>query len=269
MPRQPTPFERLREVAEQKQRERSGLAPVRPADFPSLPVDPSLASNTPLASKEGGFASKFASKSEKLAGKSASGTLPANDALLANDDLANTNLPANTRTYPSWQVPKVTVRIPNELQDALRFIGLSKGLSFQDAVLLAIHGLLASEGLPANGGLPANAICQSTDQMIDDVAGISASSVKERPEELLSYYAKWTDNPIRESDWKALRAVFGYSPTAIKAGILMSILRTKTKVNSFKYCLGAIEEVAKAGIVSSADHVRYLEMKVEKAREGK
>jgi len=123
--------------------------------------------------------------------------------------------------------------------------------------------------LPANGNLPANGICQSTDQMIDDVAGSSTSSVKERPEDLLSYYAKWTDNPIRESDWKALRVAFGYSPAAIKAGILMSVLRTKTRVNSFKYCLGAIDEVAKSGIVGSADHVRYLEMKVEKAREGK
>jgi len=105
--------------------------------------------------------------------------------------------------------------------------------------------------------------------MIDDVEGISTSSVLQRPEELLAYYSKWTDNPVRESDWQTMRLALSYTPAAIKAGILMSILRTKTKVNSFKYCLGAIEEVAKAGIVGSADHVRYLEMKVEKSREGK
>src|SRR5215472_6911683 len=108
-----------------------------------------------------------------------------------------------------------------------------------------------------------------TDQMIDDVAIHSTSSVLARPEDLLAYYAKWTGNQIREPDWQAMRLALSYAPAAIKAGILMSILRTKTRVNSFKYCLGAIDEVAKAGIVSSADHVRYLESKAEKAREGK
>jgi len=86
---------------------------------------------------------------------------------------------------------------------------------------------------------------------------------------LKAHYAKWTGNQVRENDWQTVRLALCYTPTAIKAGILMSILRTKTRVNSFKDCLGAIDEVAKAGIVGTADHVRYLEMKVEKAREGK
>ena len=145
---------------------------------------------------------------------------------------------------------------------------MSRGITLQDLIGGWADAFLADEGLTPTSRLTATGGWHRTDQMIDGAVGTSTSSILERPEELLAYYAKWTGNPIRESDWQAMRFALFYTPAAIKAGILMSILRTKTKVNSFKYCLGAIDEVAKAGIVGSVDHVRYLEMKVEKAREG-
>jgi hypothetical protein len=153
--------------------------------------------------------------------------------------------------------------------DRLHLVAMSRGITLQDLLGGWVDAFLSDEGLTATPRLTASAGCRQTDQMIDDVGVTSTSSVLERPEELLAYYAKWTGNQVRENDWQAIRLALSYTPTAIKAGILMSILRTKTRVNSFKYCLGAIDEVAKSGIVGSADHVRYLEMKVEKTREGK
>jgi hypothetical protein len=105
--------------------------------------------------------------------------------------------------------------------------------------------------------------------MIDDVhPAPAASSI--RPEALLDYYGQWSENQIREGDWKELRRVFSYSPLVVKAGILISLLRKEAKggrVGSFKYCLGAIDEVAKAGVMDNEFYVSHLEMKLRKQRE--
>jgi hypothetical protein len=44
-----------------------------------------------------------------------------------------------------------------------------------------------------------------------------------------------------------VRRISGYNAIAIQTGVLLSVLRTKTRVNSLKYCIGAIDEAAKAG----------------------
>jgi hypothetical protein len=170
---------------------------------------------------------------------------------------------------PSWRMSRLSIRLDKEKLERLHLIAMSRGITLQELIGGWADVFLADEGLTPARRLTPTRGWHQTDQMIDDVGATSTSSVLERPEELLTYYAKWTGNQVRENDWQAIRLALSYTPTAIKAGILMSILRTKTRVNSFKYCLGAIDEVAKAGIVSTADHVRYLEMKVEKTREGK
>lgn len=218
------------------------------------------AKNTP-------FDAKFDAKPDFLDAKAPNYNLTPNPLLTPNSDLApKSHLTPRKERFPSWDVPRLYVRIPSDLQDRMRFLGMSRGLSLQDTVLLAIQSLLASEGLASNLNLASNGVWRLTDQMIDDAEGVSTSSIQERPEDLIAYYAKWTNNPIRQIDWQALKSALSYSPLAVKAGILMSILRTKTRVNSFKYCLGAIDEVAKAGVVNSAEYVRYLELKVEKSR---
>ena len=265
-----SPFTLAYDAEEKKRLE--GLHPVQPADLPAVPPDPEFDAKPPLDAKstfdakKPAFDAKFDAKPEFLDAKLPNMYLTPNSNLTPNIDLT-----PNTKKgpFPSWEIPRLFVRIPRELQDRMRFLGLSRGMSLQDTVLLAIQTLLASEGLTPSASLTPNAIWRPTDQMIDDAAGIATSSILERPEDLMAYYAKWTDNPIRQNDWQALKAAFGYSPLAVKAGILMSILRTKTRVNSFKYCLGAIDEVAKAGVVNSEEYVRYLEQKIEKSREGK
>ena len=134
------------------------------------------------------------------------------------------DLASKKGSYPSWDVPRLFVRIPRELQDRLRFLGLSRGISLQDTVLLAIQSLLAGEGLTPNPDLASNGIWRPADQMTDDAASMqTTSSVPERPEDLMAYYAKWAGNPIRQNDWQALKAALNYSPLAIKTGILLSL----------------------------------------------
>jgi hypothetical protein len=251
-------------------RKKAGLEKVSPADLPLIDGNPEVDGNPRVDGKNPGVDGKVDGNPSEVDGKTATLWLTATAGLTATQPLtATTGLTAKKKHPPSWQLSKVTLRLHRAKLDRLHLVAMSRGITLQDLLGGWVDAFLVDEGLTATPRLTASGGCRLTDQMIDDVGVTSTSSVLERPEELLAYYAKWTGNQIRESDWQTIRLALSYTPTAIKAGILMSILRTKTKVNSFKYCLGAIDEVAKAGIVGTTDHVRYLEMKVEKAKEGK
>jgi hypothetical protein len=257
-------------------RKKAGLTKITVDDFsalpeaPSIDTNPDVDTNLPVDAKTPQVDTKVDTNPAKVDTKVA--TLPLTPILGLTPTAALTpthGLTPKKKQPPSWRMSRLSVRLDKEKLDRLHFVAMSRGITLQDLIGGWADAFLADEGLTPMRRLTPTGGWHQTDQMIDDVGCTSTSSVLERPEELLAYYAKWTGNQIRENDWQAMRVALSYAPTAIKAGILMSILRTKTKVNSFKYCLGAIDEVAKAGIVGSTDHVRYLEMKVEKAREGK
>lgn len=73
---------------------------------------------------------------------------------------------------------------------------------------------------------------------------------------LLNFYAETTGNRVRETDRKAFAEVSHHAPHVIKAGIITSVLRAKSQIHSFKYCIGAIEEIAESS--AGADYLQYL-----------
>lgn len=227
-------------LADLRQAQLAGKLPVAdlPASIHDLPAN-LPASGTPVASK------------------AAIGELPANTGIASKPDLpASKSLPAKRPDYPSLLVPKVTVRIPEDLQEDLRLLMLEKNESFQGIVLLAIRHLLASEQLRQN------ADCQTVDQMIDDTDKHSTSSVI-TAQQALDYYAKHTGNEVKERDRQTARLLSGFQGPAIKAGILLSVMRAKARIHSLKYCVGAIQEAAATGVNNS--YVTWLEMKKERA----
>jgi len=60
-----------------------------------------------------------------------------------------------------------------------------------------------------------------------------------------------------------LKKVGHFPDAAIKAGILRSILLCPTKVNSLKYCLGAIGEVGDSGIDNVVGFERRMRAAIE------
>ena len=66
---------------------------------------------------------------------------------------------------------------------------------------------------------------------------------------IFEFYAERTGNPVRASDRQTLAQLCSYPEHVVKAGILLSLLRSRSRINSLKYCVGAIEECAqqKAG----------------------
>jgi hypothetical protein len=116
-------------------------------------------------------------------------------------------------------------------------------MDFQDAVEKALDAL-------TSGRLDAHILIDEKDEKQSD--------------EVLIYYRKVTGNRVTKKDEEARAEAKGFSTEACKIGILTSVLRAPVKINSFRYCLGAIEEVAAAPIHDVDHYVKFLESSLKK-----
>jgi hypothetical protein len=89
---------------------------------------------------------------------------------------------------------------------------------------------------------------QDGDEEKDIGKSISSSAI----EQIGAFYRQWTKNPISEEDHRAMAEIADIELNAIKLGILIAIhrkasTRKKTsKINSFRYFLNSIREVARS-----------------------
>lgn len=78
-------------------------------------------------------------------------------------------------------------------------------------------------------------------------------------DETLSFFEKWTKRKASKKDRETLADLqsSGKSANLIKIGILISVERSKSPINSLAYCVGAIEESADK-MPDSKTHESYL-----------
>ena len=74
----------------------------------------------------------------------------------------------------------------------------------------------------------------------------------------LQFYSLCTGNPLKERDHLAFERVKHLEPVVIKAGILYSILHANAHVNSFNYCVQAIEYFAAPESMFLPSYFNYL-----------
>lgn len=178
-----------------------------------------------------------------------------------NDSLANqstsqpVNQSPNELVYPSRKHKLLMgVRLPSQKVERYKIWCFLNKTNMQDAVEQAMDWLTSQ---PVNQ-LTTYQFDDSDDTLIND----ETSSV-------IDFYAKWTHNKVTEKDKQASQEVSHLAPEVIKAGILLSVQRAKGKINSFRYCLGAIEEAAESGMGAQADYMKYLMSKLENDAKGK
>jgi hypothetical protein len=143
------------------------------------------------------------------------------------------------QTYPSRKERiKIGVRLPAHKVEKYKLWCFVNKVDLQDAIEKGmdwVTGGLVDQSTAIND-------LDDKDDLLNDDA--------------LIFYQRWTKNKITEKDKQALDEVKHLAPHVIKAGILMSIVRSKQKINSFRYCLGAIEEVAESD--PSPEYFTYL-----------
>jgi hypothetical protein len=141
--------------------------------------------------------------------------------------------------YPSRVLRrKKTVRLPIQKLEKYESYCFFHKIDFQDAVEKALDAL-------TSGRLDAHILIEDKDE--------------NKTDEVLIYYRKVTGNRVTKKDEEARQEARGFSIEACKIGILTSVLRAPVKINSFRYCLGAIEEAASAPIHEPGQYMTFLE----------
>lgn len=143
------------------------------------------------------------------------------------------------------------VRLPTHKLEKYK---LYAHLTKEDLQDLVEYGLDWATGQLANQstGQPANQSTANHDMMTDEVL----------KDDVAIFYQKVTGNRWRKEDQDALKEVSQFAPHIIKAGIALSKMRAKVKINSFKYCHGAIHEAAQGN--ASEDYLQYLVWKLKR-----
>lgn len=144
--------------------------------------------------------------------------------------------------YPSRRQRKtVTIRLPvHKLEQYKMWCFFNK----VDLQLAVERGLDIVTGKPQSQQAPID--------MIDFDEG----SDNDGTSSILSFYSKWTGNKPTQPDREVALTLLSLPLVAVQQGVLLSVLRAKKRINSLKYCLGAIEESAEAG--SGENYVKYL-----------
>ena len=150
--------------------------------------------------------------------------------------------------YPSRRLRKQKgLRLPVQKLQKWELWCFMNKVDFQDAVEQAMDWLTSQ---------PVNHV------LIDDFEDIGTT------DDVLIYYHKWTGNKITEKDKEARESMKRFSDDICKIGIAISVYRAKTKINSFKYCTGAIEEAAEIPVPlnDTNGYLKYLETGLTKAK---
>jgi hypothetical protein len=162
------------------------------------------------------------------------------------------------QSYPSRISRKlVSVRLPTQKLEKYKLWCFINKVDMQDAVEEALDWLT---GQPDSQTATINDLIDSNDDRRDEDIASSRSTLNsgqldsqtaspvddDAKEGVLNFYSRTTGNRIKENDRQALKEVAHLEPYIIKAGIITSILRAKNRINSFRYCLGAIQEIDEA-----------------------
>jgi hypothetical protein len=160
---------------------------------------------------------------------------------------------SSEKSYPSRKHKKrKTIRLPFQKVEKYELWCFMNKLDFQDAVEKAMDYLT---------GRP------DAHVLIDDI------DEDKETDEIIIFYRKWTGNKIKPKDRNARDDVKRFSEDICKIGILTAILRAKTKINSFKYCVPVIEEIAASTdelpINDKDVYVKYLQQTVMNVKKDK
>jgi hypothetical protein len=160
------------------------------------------------------------------------------------------NHSTNEKMYRSRRERKLKgLRLPVQKLEKWQLWCFMNKLDFQDAVEAAMDWLTSQ---------PVNHV------LIDDL------DEDKETDEIIIFYQKWTGNKIKPKDRNARDEVKRFSADICKIGILTAILRAKTKINSFKYCVPVIEEIAatqdEQQMTDKDRYVEYLQQTVMNVR---
>lgn len=171
-------------------------------------------------------------------------------------------------------VERIEARVPQQIGKKFKFLCAINHLEIQDVV----SGLISQWNDAMTGRLDGQTALDQDpddlkpDRLIDDENKFLTSSsdqpegrpdgqdspVAQKRREILAYYSLLIGNPIKQNDLDFLETILHLPSAAIRGGIAQSLLRCTAKINSLRYCAGAIDEIVEKGGAENGYSV-YLE----------
>lgn len=149
-----------------------------------------------------------------------------------------TSRPVDQNYKSRTERTKIGVRLPAHKVEKYKLWCFVNKVSLQDAI---------EKGMDWVTGRPDDQTTTIND--LDDLDDI-------KTDDALIFYRRWTKNQLTDKDREAYEEVRHLAPHVIKSGILVSVVRSKSKIRSFRYCLGAILETAESN--PSESYFEYL-----------
>jgi exonuclease VII large subunit len=168
----------------------------------------------------------------------------------ANNITGQPELFQKEKCYPSRRNrTQITVRLPSQKVEKYKLWCFVNKVDLQEAI---------ERGLDFVTGQPDS---QTATYQFDDT---DDALIDDESSSILDFYAKWTRNKPTKKDKEAVAEIAHLSAHVIKCGVLLSLQRAKGRINSFRYCIGAIEETAESG--AGAEYLHYLAGQLKKAK---
>lgn len=240
-------FKKLYEVEQQKQEEKKAK---KEADLKLITPDPTPDLNQKTL--------ETGRPEVKLDAQKLDAQTPSVDAQVKLD--AQKKLDAQDEgNYPSRiERGRLALRLPNHKLEQYKIWCFINKISIQDAIEKAMDLLLdAQENLGVwTSGRPVD----------HDLDPISEDPIDDKLSSIMEFYSKWTSNKVKEGDKEAYKDVANLDEKIIQVGILLTVVRAKNRIGSFKYCIGAIEEASKQKIGNPDSYIKYLLDKISKGK---
>ena len=149
---------------------------------------------------------------------------------------------------------RIEARVPTQIGQKFKFLCMINQLEIKDVITELIDQWNRTMTGRPDGQTAFDPDLK--DRLIDEEEKFASSDQPEgRPpdqpakrHEILGYYSLLTGNQIRQNDRDCLETLLNVPTYVIRAGIAQSILRCNTRINSLRYCVGAIEEIRESGV---------------------
>jgi hypothetical protein len=240
-------FLRLLEIQDRKEAERKGLERPTEADFPAIPGGTTVVES---------YHQPTSLDTAAIRGTTAT-----------TDSTATTKTTATTDTTGKWSRPnlaQLNLKIPKSLAEKFKVWCYLNRRNQTQAFCDAIQLLMAGDG---SGGTTATTATAAT---TNTACGTTATTLLiddfDDDDGIISLYESLTGNHATAADRQILTDLHQQHPDHIRVGILLSVLRSKKRINSLRYCIGAIEEAAQMSPQQTRDYLGYLRQKADQRR---
>lgn len=174
-----------------------------------------------------------------------------------SDSQATGDRSASTeRTYERPNLDQLNARLPRYFVEQVKLYAFMQHMPVAKLIQVALEEFMQR----ASTDRSASTNSTTSTLLIDD----------KTDEDIISLYEKLTTRKFSASDKQTLAELRQqHEPNHIRVGILLSVLRANKRINSLKYCVGAIGEAASLSPQKAEEYLRYLRNKMQRTEKEK